>query len=266
MTVSTVLIVGATGSIGRLVVAEAVSRGYRTRALVRDPSRASLFGDNVEIVIGDLTKAETLTATVKGVDAVIFTHGADGSETTIKQVSYGGVSNILSLLAGRKLRIVLMSAVGVTARTGLYNTSHLADWKRRAERLLRASGQPYTIVRPGWFDENSPNEQRLVMRQGDTHHAGSPDDGAVARQQIAQVLVASLNSPAAVRKTFELVAESGFATMNLEPLFAKLPADGDSSLDGMGDADNMPLADEPEQVRQDLIELGKYNVQALQDR
>ncbi len=36
----TVLVVGATGSIGRLVVAEAVRQGYTTRALVRDPGRA----------------------------------------------------------------------------------------------------------------------------------------------------------------------------------------------------------------------------------
>jgi hypothetical protein len=44
------------------------------------------------------------------------------------------------------------------------------------------------------------------MRQGDTHWAGSPTDGVISRQQIAQVLVASLTSQAATDKTFELVA------------------------------------------------------------
>ncbi|EKX60276.1 SDR family oxidoreductase [Streptomyces ipomoeae] len=260
MSISTVLVVGATGNIGRLVTAEAIRQDYRTRALARDPSRAAQLDGGVEIVAGDLTRPESLHTAVDGVDAVIFTHGADGSEQTIEQVSYGGVRDILALLTGSQVRIVLMSAVGVTARTGMYNASHLADWKRRAERIVRASGQPYTILRPGWFDANGPDEQQLVMRQGDRHHAGSPSDGAVARQQIAQVLVAALASPTAVGKTFELVAEPGPATRDLEPLFTALPADPDGALDGVGDAANMPLEEEPQRVRDDLQRLdGDYS-------
>ncbi|MER5805422.1 SDR family oxidoreductase [Streptomyces mirabilis] len=255
MTASSVLVVGATGSIGRLVTAEAVFQGLRTRALVRDQLRAGRLDDAVEIVVGDLTRPESLRAAVDGVDAVIFTHGAEGSEETIEKVSYGGVRDVLGLVGGRETRIVLMSAVGVTARTGMYNTAHLADWKRRAERLVRASDQPYTILRPGWFDANGPDEQQLVMRQGDRYHAGSPSDGAVARQRIAQVLVAAIASQAAVGKTFELVAEPGPATRDLEPLFAALPADP-SGLDGVGDAANMPLEEEPQRVRDDLRRLG----------
>jgi len=41
--------------------------------------------------------------------------------------------------------------IGVTNREGDYNRQTEAhDWKRRGERLVRASGLPYTIVRPGW--------------------------------------------------------------------------------------------------------------------
>jgi uncharacterized protein YbjT (DUF2867 family) len=47
-------------------------------------------------------------------------------------------------------------AIGVTNRDGNYNRQAEAhDWKRRGERLVRASGLPYTIVRPGWFDYNT---------------------------------------------------------------------------------------------------------------
>jgi hypothetical protein len=117
---------------------------------------------------------------------------------------------------------------------------------------VRASGLPYTIVRPGWFDYNVPDQQRLVMRQGDTHWAGSPSDGVVARAQIAQVLVASLTSSAANRKTFELVAEKGAAQTDLEPLFSALPADSADGYDGIRDRDNLPLAKEPSTVVRDL--------------
>lgn len=252
-TAPTVLVVGSTGSIGRLTVAEALTRGYRVRALVRDAERAShIVPAGAELTTGDVTRPETLRAAVDGADAVIFTHGVETTEQAIEEVSYAGVRDLLQLLAGRDVRIVLMSAVGVTARSGLYNTSQLAEWKRRAERLVRFSGQPYTIVRPGWFDENGADEHQLVLRQGDRHHAGDPSDGAVSREQIAQVLVAALSSPEAAGRTFELVAEQGPATEDLEPLFAALPADPSDGLDGPGDARDMPLDEEPQRVRDDL--------------
>ena len=78
----------------------------------------------------------------------------------------------------------LMTSIGVTNRTGSYNqTTQVHDWKRRSERLVRASGRPYTIVRPGWFDYNAPDELQFVALQGDTRHAGNASDGVVARQR-----------------------------------------------------------------------------------
>jgi uncharacterized protein YbjT (DUF2867 family) len=146
-----------------------------------------------------------------------------------------------------------MTAIGVTNRTGAYNRATEAhDWKRRSERLVRASGLPYTIVRPGWFDSNGPDEHRLVLLQGDRRQAGDPSDGVVARRQIAQVLVRSLTSDHALRKTFELVAVAGPAQDDLGALFAPLDADPQGTLDGVHDMANMALADEPRRVRDDL--------------
>ena len=48
---STVLVVGASGSIGRRVVVEALHAGYVTRALVRDPDQASLFPDETRVYV-----------------------------------------------------------------------------------------------------------------------------------------------------------------------------------------------------------------------
>jgi NAD(P)H-dependent FMN reductase len=88
------------------------------------------------------------------------------------------------------------------------------------------------------------------MRQGDTHWAGSPSDGVVSRAQIAQVLVASLTSDAADRKTLELVAEQGEAQTELDPLFDALTPD--AALDGPLDRDSLPLDEEPERVVSEL--------------
>jgi uncharacterized protein YbjT (DUF2867 family) len=191
---------------------------------------------------------------VAGVSAIVFTLGSDGEgKVGAENVDYGGVRNVLAALGDRKLRIALMTAIGVTNRAGSYNrTTEAHDWKRRSERLVRASGLPYTIVRPGWFDYNDSDQHRLLLLQGDRRQAGDSSDGVVARSQIAEVLVHSLGSDAATRKTFELVAGHGPAPTKFNLLFAPLDADPQGSLDGVHDMANMPLADEPQRVRDDL--------------
>ena len=255
---STVLVVGATGSIGSLAVAEALSVGFPTRALVRDQAKAArLLPAETQIVVGDVTRPETLAAAVDGVDAVVLTLGSDGAgQRGAETVDYAGVRNVLVAFGDRPVRIALMTAIGVTDRDGAYNRSTQAhDWKRRSERLVRASGHPYTIVRPSWFDYQAPDQHRMVFLQGDTRHAGNASDGVIARRQIAQVLIGSLSSPAAVSTTFELVAERGPAQTELEPLFAALDRDDPGSLDGVRDASNQPLEQEPQRVLDDLERL-----------
>lgn len=199
-----------------------------------------------EIVVGDLTVAGTLAEAVEGVDGVVFTHGSHGGALEAEQVDYGAVRNVLEALGRRSARIALMTTIGVTKHT----PGH--DWKRRGERLVRASGLPYTIVRPGWFDYNEPEQQRLVMLQGDRRWASDPSDGVVSRAQIAQVLVASLSLDAAERKTLELVAEHGPGQADLDPLFALLSADPAGALDAVADVDNMPIGDEPKEVQKEV--------------
>ena len=92
----TVLVVGATGSIGHLAVEEAVRQGYVVRALVRTPSKAREFPAQVEVISGDVTRPETLTAAVDGIDAIVFTLGSDGAgKVGAETVDYGGVRNVL---------------------------------------------------------------------------------------------------------------------------------------------------------------------------
>jgi uncharacterized protein YbjT (DUF2867 family) len=250
-----VLVVGATGSIGRLVVSEALESRHRVRALVRNRSRAAPLSAGAEIVVADLTRYDTLPEAVEGVDAIVFVHGTDGNETAAEQVDYGGVREVLKALGSRQVRVALMTAIGVTNRSSSY--AAIAAWKRRSERLVRAGGQPYTIVRPGWFDYNDADQHRLVFLQGDKRHTGNPSDGAVSRAQIAQVLVRSLTSDSALRKTFELVAERGPAPDDLEALFDALDADVAGSLDAIRDSDNMPLNEEPARVRDDLAAVSR---------
>lgn len=244
MTTLNILLVGGTGSIGRHVARVAQAAGHSIRILSRR-------GGGENTVVGDLTDPSTLVDAVRDIDAVVFTQGTHGDEAGYRDVDYGGVRGILEAIGDRPVRIAQMTAIGVTGRDGAFNRSNKAhDWKRRAERLVRASGHPYTIVRPAWFDYNADDQHELHFLQGDTRHAESPADGVIARSQIAEVLVAALTSDAAVGKTLELVAERGPAQTDLDPLFAALASDVE--LDGAKDADNMPVDSEPADAIADL--------------
>ena len=86
------LVVGATGQTGRVVVATALQQGRQVRALARDVDRARRLLSGADVVGGDLTDAATLTTAVEGVDAVVFTHGATADRGGYERVDYGGLS------------------------------------------------------------------------------------------------------------------------------------------------------------------------------
>ncbi|MFT4274287.1 MAG: SDR family oxidoreductase [Pantoea sp.] len=249
-----ILVAGATGSIGLHVMKTAIEMGHQPRALIRNQRKVKLLPHGTDIFYGDVSQPETLTDVAENIDAVIFTLGSDGQgRIGARAIDYGGVRNVLQRFRGTQARIVLMTTIGVTERLGSWNQqTEVHDWKRRAERLVRASGHPYTIVRPGWFDYNHDDQHHIVMLQGDRRHAGTPADGVISRAQIARVLVSALTSDAAINKTFELVAEHGEEQNNLTPLFATLLADDPRKNEGILDLHNMPLEEEPGYIIDEL--------------
>ena len=243
------LVVGATGGIGSRVVAAAQQLDLPVRALVRDVARAERTLPGVELVRGDLERADSLADALAGVDAIVFTHGGNGSPDQARRIDYGGVANVLHALDGRTPRIALMTSIGVS-RQGRGSVGELLDWKRRSERLVRASGAPYTIVRPGWFDHVGPGDDRLVLEQRDT------GNGGIGRDQLAELLVRSLLTDTALGRTFELFAEPGPAPTDWDGLFAGLRPDPAGSLDAVADPESLPaVADEPAPVPADFARL-----------
>lgn len=249
-----ILSIGATGSIGREIVAYADSRGLTVRAFVRDADRArELLPEGVELFVGDATNPADLAAATEGVDGIVLTHAAHQPREALERIDYGVVKTLLDVVRGRDVKIALMTSFGVTAPEQPHNQElGILDLKRRSERLIRKSGHDYTIVRPGWFDSNADDERAIVFLQGDPLRSGRPEAGRVARDEIARVLVEALTTPEASRKTLELIAEKGEEQDDLTALFARLLPDVPGAVDGVLDPDTLPLADEPERFRTDL--------------
>lgn len=249
---TTILAIGATGQVGRVVVDEALQRGLEVRAVTRNAARARRsLADGAEIVEAAATDAEALRPQLQDVDAVVLTHGTD-NDGKGGATFYDVVRAVVDALGDSPTHISLMTTMNAShsARDAGYE---FIEWKRRAERLVRASGHPYTIVRPGWFDYQGPADRQIDLRQGDLV-TGQP---GVDRRHIAQVLLEGALKPSGARRTVEVFSKAGAPVTDFEALFAATRADETGALDGVLDTNNVPLASEPQRVQDDVARFGK---------
>jgi len=138
-----ILVTGATGNVGKEVVAQLVAAGHPTRALTRDAAKAR-FDASVQVAVGDLGSPETLTKAVEGVEAVFSL--AAGPNIGVHEGNLAKAAK----KAGAK-RIVNLSVLG--AGTGAKNA--IVQWHEAGEQQLRESGLDWTFVRPGGFMSNA---------------------------------------------------------------------------------------------------------------
>lgn len=248
---STVVVIGATGQIGRVVVAEALAQGHAVRAQTRSASRARrVLPAGAEVVEAPPTDVEALRRLTDGADGVILTHGGDADG---ENAYYAVVPALLEALADSPAtRVALMTSMNVSRPGGAYS---FMDWKRRAERVLRASGRPYTIIRPGWFGYQDATDQAVELLQGDRVTSAR----GVDRRHVALALLAALTCPSALGRTVEVFSAPGPAVTgpdDLEPLFASTRPDDETGW-GVDDERRVPLADEPARVREDITRLSR---------
>ncbi len=76
------VVLGATGRTGRLVVEQALAAGHTVTALVRSPQKLTTRNPNLRVVAGEATDAAAVSRALDGADAVISTLGGAGSVIT----------------------------------------------------------------------------------------------------------------------------------------------------------------------------------------
>lgn len=185
-----ILVLGATGRVGSLVVQRLAARGLALRALVRSEQLArEKLGSGIAFAEGDLRDAKALEAAASGCSQIIFTAGISAVQGrgTSAEVEYGAVAALASLLKGRDLdRFILFSSAGVTQPEHPHNCTFnsVLKWKLRGENALRASGLPYVIVRGLGLRERPGGEQGVRLVQGDRIAFGED----IAREDVAALL------------------------------------------------------------------------------
>lgn len=213
MSIETVLVAGATGTLGRDVVDVLLDAGYRVRgATTTDAGAESLeIQGCAETVVGDLRDPEVAARAVEGVDAVVSCVGSDFTRMFRGElVDDVGVGNLARAAADAgDERFVLESAIGVgDSKPGMPAPFRLAvrpivRAKEQGEAAVRDSGVEYVIIRPGGQTDGEPTGDLLVAEGGDTV------SGTVARADVARLLVAALSTADAANRTFEVVSHAG---------------------------------------------------------
>lgn len=223
-----ILVAGATGRTGKLVVAELLAQGHRLRGLARNIEVARVEYPAVEWVSADLKAPGSLGPAVRGVDRIVFAVGANVARDPAnlpEMVEFGGVAALVDLgkTAGIK-HFVLMSSGGVghadpTATSGF---AGVMRYKHDAENYLRRSDLSYSIVRPGSLSDDAAGKHHIALCQGDPVWANL---ATMTRADVALVIAHALFDPAAVRKTFEVFNARTHDPEGWKSAFAKLKAD-----------------------------------------
>jgi uncharacterized protein YbjT (DUF2867 family) len=209
----TVLVAGASGQTGRLVIEHAQAAGYRVRAMARDPSAAKReIRGPYDWVKGDVREPASLAAALAGATYVICTIGATEryGPNSPEFVDYGGVRNLAdAAVASGVSHFVLISSAGVEGGGGAFAwllnkvlMPGILDWKAKGEQHVRASGLAYTIIRPGGLTGEAGSRAGLRFTQGDTLGGGT-----IPRADLAELAVFVLGRPEAIGKTFEVASD-----------------------------------------------------------
>ena len=151
----TILVTGATGTVGRHVVEQLVKRGADVRALVRDSAKAN-FPASVQIAQGDLLDVDSLRSAFKDVSTLFLLNAVAPDEFTQALIALN-----IAREAGVE-RIVYLSVI----HSDVYvNVPHFAG-KFGVERMIEQMGLNATILRPAYFMNNDLTIKDVVLNYG----------------------------------------------------------------------------------------------------
>jgi len=202
-----VAVIGAHGKVGQQILHLLYDAGHESVGVIRNPEHAEdIVRLGGEPLVHDLenSSAEEFAALLEGVDALVFTAGA-GPDSGIERkrtVDLGAsvLSQEAAAAAGIR-RFVQISAIGVDEPLA-EDTEKVwrayVEAKRDADTALRKTDLDWTILRPGGL---TTDEGTGRVELGDTVERGS-----IPREDVAAVVVAVLEQPASIGRTWELVS------------------------------------------------------------
>lgn len=217
------LIVGGTGTLGRQIVLQALTKGYQVRCLVRNLRKANFLKEwGAELVYGDLTLQETIPPCLRGITAVI-----DASTTrpydlsTTKKIDWDGK---LALIEAAKIADVQHFIFCSTLNVERFSYIPLMEMKYGIENYLKDSKIPYTIFRLAGFYQGLIEQYAIPILE-DLPIWITNENTCISymdTQDIAKFCIRSLQLPKTRNQTFLLGGPKGWLSSEIIKLCEQL--------------------------------------------
>jgi uncharacterized protein YbjT (DUF2867 family) len=217
------LVIGGTGTLGRQIVLQALTKGYQVRCVVRNFRRASFLKEwGAELVYGDLSRPETIPPCFKGITAVIDASTSRATELdSLRKVDWEGK---LCLIEAAKVaniqRFIFFSAQNVEQ----FQTIPLMKVKNGIEIKLKESGIPYTTFRLTGFYQGLIEQYAIPILENLPIWVTNENTyvSYMDTQDIAKFCLRSLQIPQTANQTFLLSGSKGWVSSEIINLCEQL--------------------------------------------
>ena len=202
-----ILVVGATGGTGRLIVSQALARGHDVAALVRSPEKARAL-KGATLIAGDARDETTLREALDGRNAVISALGTPASpfrQVTVLSTATRALVNAMKI--AHVSRLVCLTGIGAGDSAGhggfffdkvifpLLLRNVYAD-KNRQEAIVRDSGLDWILVRPSILNDKPGRGTVRALTDLSGFHGGT-----ISREDVATFVVEQLRSSTWLRRS-----------------------------------------------------------------
>ena len=217
------LIIGGTGTLGRQIVLQALTKGYQVRCMVRNFRKANFLKEwGVELVYGDLLRPETIPPCLKGITAVIDASTSRVNESdSLKKVDWiGKLSLIEAAKAASVKRFIFFSAQNVEQ----FQNIPLMKIKYGIERKLKKSTIPYTVFRLTGFYQGLIEQYAIPILENLPIWVTNENTNIsyMDTQDIAKFCIRSLQISQTVNQVFFLSGLKGWVSSEIINLCEQL--------------------------------------------
>ena len=201
-----ILLIGATGTLGRQIAKQAVEEGHEIRCFVRNPKKASFLQEwGCELTRGNLLNSSDIEYALQDVEAVIdaATSRPDDSKS-IYETDWDGKLNLFNACESLNVKRVIFLSILLTEK---FRNVPLMDIKYCTEKLLEKSSFDYTIFNCAAFMQGVIGQFAIpVLDSQAVWMSGTPTKIAYMNtQDMAKVIVSAVNNPKTHRLKLPLV-------------------------------------------------------------
>ncbi len=252
MTIPKILVTGATGKTGSLVLKKLRQRADEFNAIgfARNKEKvAELFGSTEDFIIGDIKDKSSLESALEGCDSLVILTSAIpkmkappqpgkrpefdfAPDSYPEEIDWLGQKNQIDAAKKAQVKqIVLVGSMGGTNPNHPLNSlgnGNILIWKRKAEAYLIDSGINYTIIRAGGLLDEPGGKRELLVGKNDTFLTNPPNGikTSIPRADVAELVVQALTCNEAINKAFDVISKpeddpSAVVTSDFKKLFAE---------------------------------------------